>query len=337
MPYGKSYRRSTRRPYRRPARRPARQKGPALTVKKRIPLARKSTAMANKRAIRSLSMRMYGSLQCSLVKNVEVLKCDTLHPLLFDLSDATQVTLNPPAQGGRIWQRLFTPAGTVSMVSAFQTPPTVATNPFINRWANDRPGSGKYLLEHSTVCIELEGRPNLTNTRVRIQVFRAKGSALVPNVATAPTDSLILPEAMIHFKHMADVSANPNLLPRKYFTTVYDKWVVISSAPANTPLSPGPGTVSKHPTTLNKKYVRFSIKRKQLVKQSISYPVVQDVSPATPVPELPGGFYGPKNRSISQPLWCLISCDDSEDANHPGTLSVGISKYQRFRDPVGAY
>lgn len=333
-------RRATRRVGSRPSRKRfsrSAKKGPAITVKRRVPLAKKRSVVRNTRAIKSLSMRLYGSLQCSLVKNSEVLKCDNLHPLLFDLSDATQITTNPPAQGGAIWQRLFTPAGTVSPVSRWQTPPTVAPNPFINRWANDRPGSGKYLLESSMLVCELEGRPNLTNTRVRIQVFRAKASALVPNVATAPTDSLILPEAMIHFKHMAEPTAAPNLLPSKYFRTIYDKWVVISSAPANTPLAPGPGTVAKHPTTLNKKYVRIAVRRKQLVKQSITYPVIQDVTPPTPVPELPGGFYGPKNRSISSPCWVLISTDDSEDANHPGSLSVSLSKYQKFRDPTGAY
>lgn len=322
--------------YRRPnIRRTYRKKTPAITVKKRVPLARKRTVMANTRAIKSLSKRMYGSIQCSLVKNVENLRVDQTHPILWDISDATCVTITPAQQGGGIYQRQFVAPNDVAIVSHFQSPPNLASNPFTKKWQIDRPGSGKYLLEHVNMVICLEGRPNLGNKRVRFQVFTAKGSALVPNPASAPSDSLVLPDALEYLNHLADFSASPNLLPAKYFRTLYDRTVVINSAPANTPITGG--TQATHPTTLNKRYIRFSYRRPRLITQSTTYPVVQSLANATPVTELTGGWYGPLNRSLNSPVWAIISCDDTDSALNPGSLSVTISKYSKWRDPTGAY
>lgn len=313
-----------------------RKKAPAITVKKRVPLARKRTVTRNTRAIKSLSMKMYGSLQCSLVKNDQVLTVNDLHPLLFDLTDATQKTIAPPQLGAGVYQldsSLTPPA--IAIVSNFETPSNVSSNPFIARWAADRPGSGKYMLMSTTCCISIEGRPSVTNTRVRIQVFRSKAWPLVsapPLTPPTPDQDQRLPDALIHLNHMCDTTASPNLLPRKYFTTVIDKWVVLNSAPANVV---GNG---RHPTTLNKKYFRFKIRKPQLVKQAITFPSIQGPdTPTAPVTEPDGGFYGPFQRSYGSHLWCMVSSDDQDNALHPGSVSIGISKYHEYRDPVGAY
>lgn len=336
MAYARRYRRNTRRPTRRPHRRRARSMAPKVTVRKRVTLAKKSTVMRNKRAIRSLAMRMYGSLQCSLVRNDQVLTVDDLHPLLFDLTDATQKTIAPPQLGAGVYQldsSLTPPA--IAIVSNFETPSNVASNPFVARWAADRPGTGKYLLKSTTCCISIEGRPSVTNTRVRIQVFRSKAWPLVsapPIVPPTPDQDQRLPDALIHLNHMCDVTAKPNLLPRKYFTTLIDKWVVLNSAPANVV------GVGRHPTTLNKKYYRFKIRKPQVIKQAITFPSIQGPdTPTTPVSEPDGGFYGPFNRSYGSHLWVMVSSDDQANALHPGSVSIGISKYHEYRDPVGAY
>lgn len=335
MPYVR--RSSMRRPAgarRAPARRTYRKKAPALTVKKRVPLARRSTVLANKRAIRSLSMRMYGCMQASLVHNDEALVVDDLHPLCFDLTDATQTTESPPQTGGAIYQydgSTVPPA--VQEVSHWDTPSNTNSNPFIQAWAHDRPDSGKYMLQSVSCVIGIEGRPSLSNCRIRIQVFRQKGYALPGNIPnTVVGESYRMPSALQHMNHMCDTTAAPNLLPKKYFTTVLDKWIVISSAPANVAGS------GRHPTTLNKKYFRFKIRKPQLIKQKATFPNVQGPpQPDTPVPEPVGGYFGPLNRSLGSQLWCMVSSDDQNNGLHPGNVAITLSKYSEYRDPVGAY
>jgi len=268
------------------------------------------------RKIESVRMAAYGSIQRNFVKFADIMTVSETRPILWDIMDFSKEE-SASNIGGLVYQQ--DAAGAVAGATHWQVPPTLATNPFHDGYNNDSVGSGKYLAISATTVIKLEGRPNLSNARVRVQVFGVKATQLVPNTSTAPLDNMILPSAMSNFHHMATPTFG-NYLPSNRFKTYVDKWCYLNSSKTNADIKG---------TSANTKYIRFTIKPQggKLCIQQFTLPNIQGNQNVDD--------FGPTNIPLGQPLWCLISCDDSSaDADR---CTVDCSTVRTWRDPTGQY
>lgn len=308
----------------------------AVRVPKRKNTARtgaRSRALAintNRAMIRSLRNQMHGAIQCNLCEwTAPILRIYDKYPILFSLDDFTHRETTPVAvNGGAVYQVNFV-SGNLTQVSNWTIATGTAGNPYLERWQLDNPGGGKYQMLMNKVMLEVEGRPALSNCRIRVQVFACKSKAFIPTSTASQIQTL--PDGLQHLNYMANFSANPNLLPRKYFKTYMDKTIIVNSEPA--------GTSGTHPTTLNKKYIPITIAPKggKTVTQAITFPPVQDVVPNPAPGEPSGGWYGPANRGSGEILWCLVSTDEPFDPNEPSPVNLRCSSYRKWRDISGSY
>ncbi len=328
MPYvRRSSMRSSARPRRPMPRRPYRKKGPSVTVKRRVPIARKRSVLANKRAIRSLSMRMYGSIQKCCVTSNRILVPTAAKPLLMEMSDFTRVTAPPEyehnAHGGYIYS--LDAAGALTTVANWEIPPlaNVSTNPYM-QFNSDIVDGGKYLALSNYVTFEVEGRPHVSNVRVRFQVFTQNMRA-VYNTDAASSD-FALPESLIHMKNLASF-ASGNFLPKKFFRCTFDKTLFINSSSV--------AVAGQHGTTANKKYITvpYHPRGGKLVRQRITAPV--NNTGGTTLPEPARGYFGPDVRSPGELQWLLISTDDTEIDTD--SISITVRSLRKWRDAQGAY
>lgn len=315
-------------PYRRRrfARRTYRKKGPAVTVKRRVPLARKRTVSKLMRSVRSLRMTQYGSIQKCCVVSDEILTPTNLKPLLMDLSDFTRVTEAPEydaAHGG--WIYTLDNAGDLLEFAKWKVPPlaNVDTNPFMG-FNNDIVDGGKYLAMSNYVTLQVEGRPNVSNVRVRFQVFQQNMNAIYNTDSTA-TD-FALPESLIHMKNLATFTSGV-FLPKKFFRVMYDKTIVLNSSSV--------ADEGQHGTTLNKKYVTIPWRPRggKLVRQKFTAPI-NNVNSAT-LPEPDRGYFGPDVRNPGELVWLLISTDDTTLSTN--AIQITAKSLRCWRDAQGSY
>jgi hypothetical protein len=329
MPNARFSKRSSARSARRPARRSYRKKGPAVTVTKRVPIARKRTVMRNTRAIARLRTQMAGSVQANLVSWTENdQRVNNEHPILFELDNFTIQRTTPfISDGAAVWQQGSTTPG-IDEVSHYKLADNTTSNPFAFRWSEDDVGGGRYTMLMSKTVLRFEGAEPLNNVRIRIQVFSQKSQKHIPALTPLTTS---MPDALVHLKNMCDFTAKPNLLPTKYFKVYHDKTIFINSDKSG----------DTKGTTKNVFYHTITIKPKggKRVTQGITYPPIQDVRP-DPATAPAGGWYGPLNRPSNQPLFCLISSDyvfDVTDVPIQGPVKVSCSQYRKWRDISGAY
>ena len=332
MAYAKSYRRGTRRPGRGRSTAARGKTAPSVVVKKRVKLAKKSTVMRVQRGLRQLRMSQFGSVQRNVCILNEVLTPVALRPILFAVDDFTRETVGPPTTaGGAAYQRLdptpVPPADPVGAVAHWHTTPGAASDPFHQGYQDDIPNGGKYLAQYCRLTFELQGRPTLSNTRIRIQVFKQKMNAIYSAAAGQP-GNMLLPDALIYLKHQASF-ASGHYLPGKFFHKMYDKTVIISSAPANIT------GVARHPTTMNKKYCSYTWRPRngKCITQKYTNPNVQNSTES----EVAQGNFGPLQRNPGDIVWCLVSTDDDSSALNPGALSVLVKRLAVWRDPIGSY
>jgi len=334
MPYARrtytrrksTYRRSTK------PRSSIRKKGPTVTVKKRVRIARKSTVMRNRRAITRIRNEMRGPIQCNLVDLTQgTLRITDRQPILFSMDDFTHQEATPTAvNGGHIYQP-DPVSGNVVTSSYWKICDSTALNPYMERWQTDNVGGGAYHLISNKVVCEITSRAGLNNVRVRFQMFTMKSNALIRSTSTA--SQMGMPEGLVHLDGLANFSANPNLLPRKFFRTYRDKVVYLNSQPAS--------SSGVHPTTGNKKYVVLNLKPKggKMVRQAVTFPPVQDTQPNPALGEPSSGWFGPNNRGRDI-CWCIVSCDYPYVPTVPPSVSpveIKMSSYRKWRDPVGSY
>jgi len=310
-----------------------RKKGPAVTVKKRVKIARKSTVMRNRSMITSLRNQMRGPIQhnfCELT--TPVLRFTARTPLLFCMDDFTHREALPvPVNGCPVYQT-DPVSGNVNQVSYWKLVDNTQLNPYLERWQGDNCAGGAYHAISNKCLLEFTSRIGLNNVRIRIQMFYMKQRRLIRTTSAA---SLMgMPDGLPHLTDLANFTANPNVLPKQFFTVVHDKTIMINSMPAS--------SSGVHPTTSNKRFVpvTFAPKGGRRISQAVTFPPVQDVVPSPNLGEPTGGWYGVNNRSnIGGMCWLLLSCDIPYDPT-PGAISpleCSISSYRRFRDPVGSY
>lgn len=335
MPYARrtytrrksAYRRSTK------PRSSIRKKGPAVTVKKRVRIARKSTVMRNRRAITRIRNQMRGPIQCNLVDLSEgVLRITDRQPLLFAMDDFTHREATPTAVNGGVIYQPDPVSGNVLNASYWKIVDATNLNPYMERFQTDNVGGGAFHLLSNKVVLEVTSRTGLNNVRVRIQMFVMNAQNLIRSTSTAGL--MAMPDGLVHLDGLANFSANPNILPRKFFKTYLDKTVYVNSQPAS--------SSGVHPTTGNKKYVVINLKPKngKKVTQAVTFPPVQDTQPNPALGEPAGGWYGPNNRGKGDICWCIVSTDYPYVPTVPPSVSpveIKMSSYRKWRDPVGSY
>lgn len=335
MPRYGNKRRSRRKSNFRRSRRSAirRKTGPSVTVKKRVKIARRSTVMRNRSLISKIRNKMRGPIQCNLVDwTTPVLRITERTPLLFSLDDFTHRDVTPTAVNGAPVYQVDPVSGNVQQVSYWKIVDNTSLNPYMERWQTDNVGGGSYHMIMNKILLEVTSRSGLNNVRVRVQMFSMKTSALIRTTSAASL--MQMPDGLIHLDGMANFSANPNLLPRKFFKTYYDRTIMINSEPAS--------SSGVHPTTANKKYIPVTVKPRggKTVTQAVTFPPVQDTDPNPALGEPSGGWFGVNNRPQGQILFLLVSTDYPYVPTVPPTPSpveVSCSSYRKWRDPVGSY
>lgn len=308
-------------------RRPSRYASvPRVRVSKAIPLARKSSVDTNRRMLERLKMSQYGSIQKCCVVATEILIPTSRKPLLMDLSDFTRETLAPEydaANGG--WIYTLDNAGALEQFAKWEVPPLaqVSSNPFM-AFNNDIVDGGKYLALSNYMTFRVEGRPNVSNVRVRFQVFTQKMNAVYNTDSTA-TD-FALPDALIHMKNLATFTSGV-FLPKKFFNVKYDKTIFLNSSSV--------ADEGQHGTTPNVKYVNipWTPPGGKLVRQKFTAPI-NNVNSAT-LPEPDRGYFGPDVRNPGELEWLLISTDDSSLTT--ASIQITAKSLRCWRDAQGSY
>lgn len=320
-----------KRPIRRKPRNSVRRRTAAptakVTVRKTVRLAPKRAVNRNRLAIRRLGMRLYGQIQkCCVVGTVKLFPT-TLKPILFDMSDFTRKYSTPEydhnSHGGLIYQ--LDAAGALAQAAQWQLPAAVISNNPFMQFQNDIVDGGKYLAMWNYTQLRIAGLPQVSNVRVRVQVFTQNMNAVYNTQTPNPPDSL-LPDALVHLKQMANFTVG-NFLPKKFFKIIYDRTVFMNSASV-----PSQGA---HGTTANVKYLNVPWKPRggKLVRQRITAPTSN--TGATTLPEPSRGYFGPDVRNPGELTWCLISCDDR--ASDDPQIEITFKSKRCWRDAQGAY
>lgn len=325
MAYGK-YRRTMRRgvrrtPYRRTG--SSRKKAPAVSVKRtsRVLVARASRVSKNTRAIKSLKNSQHGSMQQAFHRMSNHVVPIQRSPVLFDMLDFTLDHTNSAGTaipGAGFYQ---VNGGTLQRVAHWDR-----ANLTSIYWAGsntDSVDTGKYLACWIDYTIAIEGSGGLDDTRVRVDIFRAKASPLFAQIAGSP--NLLLPTSLGQFDNIATPELNQ--INSKYFDKVHTKVVYFNSRTDIT-TSLSHGTTQFTP---NKRYVKFRMAPNKVCKQVLTNPTVQGNPEEGNIPD---GSFGPLNVPINQPLWCLLSTDD-QSALTGDAVHITISRQIKWRDPVG--
>jgi len=175
----------------------------------------------NRRMIQQLKMSQYGCVQ----KNFQSSRgnCNPVNgrPVLLDLGDFSKgdPTTSPPTIGG-LWYQKDT-SGNLQTVNMWTEPPAFfGQNPYWQHVNKDIPNSGKIFACWQKITFKFEGNLRLTDTRIRIDVFRAKTRAFTPNAGITP--SLILPGSLGAFGGLAECQ---NKISQQYFDHKMTRWV----------------------------------------------------------------------------------------------------------------
>lgn len=294
----------------------------------------KQSAAINKlsKQVYSLQMKSFGSIQQNLHSLARPLIPTSTTPLCLDLTDFTCERGNVPAgtfqQGARVFQAGPLPPY-YSTASNWERNAVTIDNLYWKNQNADQPDTGKYLAMNATYFVEVKGRPNLDNTRIRFDVISQRPEAILqPSPSSVP---LVLPDSLKYCTHLAQ--PHINRINPVYFKKYFSKTVFINSS-KNDAQTKG--------TTANIQRFSFRITPKKIVEQvqtnpELGYGAVVDENTGTVglQQEEPLGNFGPRNVSPTQPLWLVISSDD-DIASVGDQVEVLMSRRVVWRDHVGA-
>lgn len=299
----------------------------------------KQTAVINKlsKQVYQLQMSSYGSMQQNLHSLSLPLIPTSTTPLCLDLTDFTCSRGNAVAGtfvgGARIFQARTAPPQYETR-AYWQRNSLLLDNPYWRNMNADQPDTGKYLAMNATYFVEVSGRPNLDNTRIRFDVVSAKPNSIhqppIPGTTTS-NDPLVLPETLKHHKYLAQ--PHINRINPLFFKKYFSKTVFINSTKSD---------VNTKGTTANIHRFSFRIKPNKVVEQVKSNPqvgygaVVDENSGAVgQQAEEPLGNWGPRNIDPLTPLWLIISSDD-DVASVGDQVNIQMSRRVCWRDHIGS-
>lgn len=289
-----------------------------LPAQKRVDNKQTAAINALSKKIYELELSKYGKVQQNFHKLERTLVPTNTKPLCFDLTDFTCV--RNVITGGSVWQHNLNPPVNVSSASHWVRAEN--NNLYWNNNNDDQPDGGAYLAKMATYFVEIRGNVSLSNTRVRFDVISQKSDALIPN--SQATDDANLPDTLQYMKHLADFGT-PNRINPIYFKKYMTKTVYLNSSKLDR---------NTKGTTSNVMRFSFTIRPNKVCIQNETNPqvgggaIVDDNDPSIidQQDEIARGNFGPNNVPATQPLWCIISTDDSEDPDPlpPGQAAAKV-------------
>lgn len=317
MPYGTRSRKTS---YRR--RKPSKPAAPKVKKTVKTYVRKNAYKIADlKRDVMFLKKARHGSIQQNMQTSNSMVPTSS-YPLLTDLTDFScfrDATSEPPVparQGCLFYQ--YTPAG-LSAAGPYNIQNFLG-NPYWQNQNIDQVDTGKYLPVMARYTIRVEGLPSLDNTRVRIQVFQAKASTLVP--ATNTADALVLPTGLQYLNDLADPTINRlNPIFHKEYRRL-GKTMFINSTKTDDQTKGTSGNIFYH---------TFTIRPKKMKYQAETLPD----TPNDPADSPRDGQFGPLQISPNSPLWMIISTDDRTGAIGD-SVSVRVSRRVMWRDSIGS-
>lgn len=330
MPYGRGYRRRTyRRPYRR--NRTYRRKAPGPPAKKTTRNYVRKNAFVNRKQSKQIKFLMnarYGAVQRNLQISNNTMRVLRNYPLLFDVGDFTMARQGTPPStaasfGCRIWT-VNTLQNGISQASYFRDNFGTTVNSYWQSPNNDVVGdTGRYKPIYADYTIGIEGRPNVDNVHVQLDLFTQK-AGFFEWTQGGSTTRRTLPEGLIDLRMMA--SAENEFNP-SYFKRYWRKRIFINSE------KDAAGPQVTQGTTGNIKYIKFRV-RPRARYQSDTAP---DVPGTVPLETSPGdsssGTYGRYNVDPRVPLWLLISATDITSADDQ--INCFVQRHVVWRDQMG--
>lgn len=291
---------------------------------------KKQNTMINKlsKQIYKLQMSQYGKFQMNYHIAERILVPTASQPICFDLTDfscSRQSTLVPSTvlTGCRIYQ-VDVLGTSVGQASNFTKDAALAAeiqnNPYWKNLNNDAPDTGAYLASQATYFFEVHGNANLDDTRIRFDIIAQKPGTV--NVQQAPVQNapVVLPFSLIYMKKL--VGGTQNRIDPLSFKKYFSKTIYINSQPS--------GTSGVKATTANTQQFSFKIKPNKICIQNLTNP---QATPGTT--EIDLGNWGPNNVPFTQPLWCVISTDDTI-ASVGDQVQIRIARRVSWYDHLGS-
>lgn len=271
------------------------------------------------RDVRYLKRARYGSVQKNLQILTRPLTPTATQPCFCVINN---VQADNPASGavGAQWYQLNA-AGISTIVSNFER--NDAT--FWDQQNDDIVDGGVALLGAIKLTFRIFCDPDngqqISNKRVRIDLFKQRTQALVTPTALADVQQLPAVSAQTRLLNMANPALNK--FNPEYFHMIATKWCYLNPSKVNA-TDKGTGAALK--------YVSMEVPRKYLgrVTQQLS-------SPDGPNDPSAGPGFQVSNFPIAQRIWCMISSDDPN--TFPATdpeIQVTCQRYVSWRDTTGS-
>jgi len=274
------------------------------------------------RDVKYLKMARYGAVQKNLHVLSTALVPTSTQPcfcVINDIQSKNPLTLAV----GCPWYQLNT-SGASTIVSRFEN--NDAT--FFNQMNNDIIDGGIAYITSLKLCFRIFCNPDSTtqisNKRVRIDLFKQRSRALVTPNALGDIQQLPSVAAQTRLQNMANPTRN-KFCP-EYFQLIKTRFCFLNPSKTSD-VNKGTGAAIK--------YVSMDVPFKHLgrVTQQDTIPFAPDTNPPTP----PTTGWGVDNMPINQRLWIMISSDDPN--TFPSTdpeLRVTCQRYVSWRDTTGS-
>ncbi len=296
---------------------------------------KQSSAINNlQKKVYKLEMSKFGQVQQNYHSAASILKPTDKKPIVFDMKDFT--CERGEILGGRFWQ--YDP--TVAVNEPFLIQPsnwfrsTALGEHYWGSQNDDQPDGGSYLALDSTYFFEVKGSRALSDTRVRIDIVsqKATASTIGQGSAVAP-QSLALPNTLRYLTDLAQ--PYKNRINPSYFKKYISKVIYINSSKTNPGVKGTTGNTMRFSLKLKHNSVCIQHQTNPQVGGGIIQLEGDPLPPFSEEPELIGGNFGPYNVPIDQPLYCIISTDDSGGTASPDEVQVLVSRRVRWRDALG--
>lgn len=273
------------------------------------------------RDVRYLKRAQYGHTQKGLHILNRPLTPTATQPLFCCVNDLTAAN---PVIGfeGAPWYQL-NPAGTANTIVSNFVP---NNNTYYEKMNSDVVDTGIAFINDLKLTFRIicnpDGGQQISNKRVRIDLFKQKSRALVTPVALAGIQQLPAVASQQKLQNLATPTLNR--MSTEYFTPIMTKFVTLNPSKVD-PTNKGTGLALKYCSmTVPKKYLG------RITQQLTSPATIND-----------GGLtlqgYLPENFPIQQRIWCCISSDDPNTfpANDP-EIQVTVQRYCSYRDSIGS-
>lgn len=323
MAYGTSMRRTYGRSTRARPRRYRKKAVPVPRKKRTTRTYTRSNALAVNRLaadVRYLKMARYGAVQRNLhVLNTAIIPTST-QPVFCCINNIQSDNITSGSQGCP-WYQLNT-AGASTIVARFVN----NDNTYYDQMNDDIIDGGIAYISALRLCFRIfcnpDGNSQISNKRVRIDLFKQRSNALVTPSALGDIQQLPAVAAQTKLRNMANPALNQ--WNPTYFTRIMTRFCFLN--PSKT------SDVNKG-TGASIKYVSMSVPFKHLGR----------VTQQTTNPQYPGGSetdgsgWNVDNFPINQRLWVMVSSDDPN--SFPSTdpeLRVTCQRYVSWRDTTGS-